>query len=99
MNPTHPLTHPLTRRPGRTMAEAPCRDQVCREARWAHFPAIRERWHRVTQTAQAGMSTAEYAIGTLAACTFAALLIAVVKSPGIRSALTGLITTALGLGK
>lgn len=48
---------------------------------------------------EAGMSTAEYAIGTLAACTFAALLIAVIKSPAIRSALSGLITTALGLGR
>lgn len=48
---------------------------------------------------EAGMSTAEYAIGTLAACTFAALLIAVIKSPGIRSALSGLITAALGLGR
>ncbi len=45
------------------------------------------------------MTTAEYAIGTLAACTFAALLIAVIRSPAIRSALTGLITTALGLGQ
>lgn len=48
---------------------------------------------------EAGMTTAEYAIGTLAACTFAALLIAVIRSPAIRSALTGLITTALGLGQ
>lgn len=48
---------------------------------------------------EAGMSTAEYAIGTLAACTFAALLIAIIKSPAIRNALSGLITTALGLGR
>jgi uncharacterized protein DUF4244 len=44
------------------------------------------------------MTTAEYAVGTLAACTFAALLIAVVRSPEIKAALTGLITSALGIG-
>ncbi len=47
---------------------------------------------------EAGMTTAEYAVGTLAACAFAALLIAVVRSPEIRKALTGLIVNALGLG-
>ncbi len=54
---------------------------------------------RLRACGEAGMTTAEYAIGTLAACTFAALLIAVIRSPAIRSALTGLITTALGLGQ
>lgn len=48
---------------------------------------------------EAGMTTAEYAVGTLAACAFAALLIAVVRSPEIRAALLGLITNALGMGK
>lgn len=48
---------------------------------------------------EGGMTTAEYAVGTLAACAFAALLIAVVRSPEIRTALTGLIVSALGLGK
>lgn len=44
------------------------------------------------------MTTAEYAIGTVAACTFAALLIAIVRSPEIKEALLGIITKALGLG-
>ncbi|WP_116112387.1 DUF4244 domain-containing protein [Austwickia chelonae] len=48
---------------------------------------------------EAGMTTAEYAIGTVAACTFAALLIAVVRSPEIKAALLGIITRALGLGQ
>lgn len=48
---------------------------------------------------EAGMTTAEYAVGTLAACAFAALLIAVVRSPEIREALLGLIVNALGMGK
>jgi len=41
------------------------------------------------------MTTAEYAVGTLAACAFAAVLIAVVRSDGVKSALAHLITTAL----
>jgi Protein of unknown function (DUF4244) len=45
----------------------------------------------------AGMTTAEYAVGTLAACAFAATLLAVVRSGAIQSALSGLITTALSI--
>lgn len=57
------------------------------------------RWHAVPGRArEAGMTTAEYAIGTVAACTFAALLIAVVRSPEIKAALLRIITGALGLG-
>lgn len=48
---------------------------------------------------EAGMTTAEYAIGTIAACTFAALLIAIVRSPEIREALLSIITSALDLGR
>ncbi|MCO5310549.1 MAG: DUF4244 domain-containing protein [Austwickia sp.] len=44
------------------------------------------------------MTTAEYAIGTIAACTFAALLIAIVRSPEIKESLLRIITSALGLG-
>ena len=46
---------------------------------------------------QAGMTTAEYAVGTLAACAFAAVLIAVVRSGVIKTALEHLITTALAI--
>jgi hypothetical protein len=42
------------------------------------------------------MTTAEYAVGTLAAVAFAAVLLAVVKSGAVVSALTSIITTALG---
>ncbi|MHB8275271.1 MAG: DUF4244 domain-containing protein [Dermatophilaceae bacterium] len=45
----------------------------------------------------AGMTTAEYAVGTLAAVAFAAVLMAVVRSGAIRDALTGLITSALSI--
>lgn len=45
-----------------------------------------------------GMTTAEYAVGTLAAVAFAAVLMVVVKSGAVKSALTGIIQTALSVG-
>jgi hypothetical protein len=45
----------------------------------------------------AGMTTAEYCVGTLAACAFAAVLMAVVRSGAIKSALSALITAALSI--
>lgn len=59
--------------------------------------AARRRLLRLPRTAaEAGMTTAEYAVGMLAACAFAAVLLAVVKSGGVKSALASIITTALG---
>lgn len=46
---------------------------------------------------EAGMTTAEYAVGTLAAVTFALVLLAVVKSGTVKSGLASVITEALGL--
>jgi hypothetical protein len=43
------------------------------------------------------MTTAEYAVGTLAACAFAAVLMAVVRSGAIKDALIDLITSALSI--
>ena len=48
-----------------------------------------------TEAAEAGMSTAEYAVGTLAAVAFAGILLKVVTSPGVQTALSALITKAL----
>lgn len=48
-----------------------------------------------SQPRDAGMSTAEYAIGTVAACAFAALLYKVVTSTQVLSLLMGVITRAL----
>jgi hypothetical protein len=45
----------------------------------------------------AGMSTVEYAIGTLAAAAFAAVLYAVVTGDSIVNALTGLVQRALSV--
>jgi hypothetical protein len=41
------------------------------------------------------MSTAEYAVGTVAAVAFAAVLYKVVRTPAVQSALTDIITSAL----
>ena len=51
----------------------------------------------VRATANAGMTTAEYAVGTLAACAFAAVLMAVVRTGAIKAALTGVIRAALSI--
>ena len=45
-----------------------------------------------------GATTAEYAITTLAACGFAALLVVVLKSEGIQTLITGVISKALNMG-
>jgi hypothetical protein len=44
----------------------------------------------------AGMNTAEYAIGTLAAVAFAGILLKVLTSSRVQAALTGVIDRALG---
>lgn len=51
-------------------------------------------WHRLIAD-DGGMSTAEYAIGTIAAAAFGALLYTVVTGDNVVSALTGIITKAL----
>lgn len=51
-----------------------------------------KRWRAAPD---AGMSTAEYAVGTIAACGFAAVLYKIVTSGPVRSALTGVIEKAL----
>ena len=58
---------------------------------------LAQRWSALRRSVDAGMTTAEYAVGTLAACAFAAVLLAVVKSGPIKSALGKVITTALGI--
>lgn len=47
-------------------------------------------------TGQAGTTTAEYAIGTLAACGFAAVLYKIVTSGSVSALLSGIIHKALG---
>lgn len=50
---------------------------------------------RVRSTMDAGMSTAEYAVGTVAAVAFAVVLYKIVRSDAVSSALTSIVTSAL----
>ncbi|MFS8478447.1 MAG: DUF4244 domain-containing protein [Micromonosporaceae bacterium] len=43
----------------------------------------------------AGMNTAEYAVGTLAAVAFAGILLKVLTSPSVQAALTAIVNKAL----
>lgn len=52
---------------------------------------------RFSRRGDAGMTTAEYAVGTLAACGFAALLYKVVTSSAVSHALSHLVTSALNV--
>jgi hypothetical protein len=57
------------------------------------IPPATARWSRLRN--DDGMSTVEYAIGTIAAAAFAAVLYAVVSGDNIVGALTALIQRAL----
>jgi hypothetical protein len=57
--------------------------------------ALRRRWSRLRSAPEAGMSTAEYAVGTVAACAFAAVLYRVVTGDSIVTGLTELVDAAL----
>lgn len=46
----------------------------------------------------AGMSTVEYAVGTIGAAAFGALLLAIAKSDTVQSALMDIIQQALQIG-
>jgi Protein of unknown function (DUF4244) len=60
----------------------------------APFMIVRSRWRRGRDE---GMSTAEYAVGTVAAAAFAGLLFKIVTSHEVRTLLTGIIRKALQL--
>lgn len=57
--------------------------------------AVARRTGRVRKAIDAGMTTAEYAVGTVAAVAFAAVLYKIVRSPAVSSALTSIVTSAL----
>ena len=54
-----------------------------------------DRWAAVRGSAERGMSTAEYAVGTVAACAFAAVLYRVVTGGSVVTGLTDLVESAL----
>lgn len=53
------------------------------------------RCRQLRRSAEAGMSTAEYAVGTVAACAFAAVLYRVVTGGSVVAALGHLVQRAL----
>ena len=55
-------------------------------------------WARRRMVGDAGMSTAEYAVGTVAACGFGGLLYKLLTSDEVRSLLADIIKRALTLG-
>ena len=57
--------------------------------------ALAARWGALRDGAERGMSTAEYAVGTVAACAFAAVLYRVVTGGSIVTGLTKLVESAL----
>lgn len=56
--------------------------------------AVEVRLQHLRDRAEAGMVSAEYAVGILAAVAFALLLLAVIKSNAVRGLLTGIVTRA-----
>lgn len=61
--------------------------------------ALRKLHRSLARTAaDTGMTTAEYAIGTLAACGFAALLVTILRGSAVQAMLLGIIKKALALG-
>ncbi|MFC0865206.1 DUF4244 domain-containing protein [Sphaerimonospora cavernae] len=65
---------------------------------WGRVRAAALRAALIARTrAEAGMSTAEYAVGTIAACGFAALLWKILSSGEVRSMLSALVQKALKL--
>jgi hypothetical protein len=54
-----------------------------------------QRAKKIRAAVDAGMSTAEYAVGTVAAVAFAVVLYKVVRSPAVSSALTSIVNSAL----
>ena len=59
---------------------------------------MRRIWDALARRGEAGMSTAEYAVGTVAACGFAALLYKVLTSDTVLHLVTDIISRALHLG-
>ena len=51
------------------------------------------RWLR--RHGEAGMTTADYAVGIVAAVAFAGILLKVLTSPAVQQALTAIVTRAL----
>ena len=80
--------------------QAPCPDstgenQAPRSWRERTGAALQRRLALLQEEPEAGMSTAEYAVGTVAACAFAAVLYRVVTGDSVVDGLTDLVDRAL----
>lgn len=62
-----------------------------------HMRRLSALWRRRRDGRDRGMSTAEYAVGTVAAAAFAGLLFKIVTSPEVRKMLLEIIHRALSL--
>lgn len=77
---------PHAGRPHQQRRSLPPRRPRTARRRAPHLHAVRS---------DAGMATAEYAVGTVAAVAFAVVLFKVVQSPAVHSALAAIVTGAL----
>jgi hypothetical protein len=59
------------------------------------FNRMVQRLRTIRAGVDGGMTTAEYAVGTIAAVAFAAVLYRVVQSDAVREALTAIVQSAL----
>ena len=59
---------------------------------------MRRLWNRLSSSGDLGMTTAEYAVGTVAACGFGGLLYKILTSDTVLQLVTSVITRALHLG-
>ncbi|MFD1505407.1 DUF4244 domain-containing protein [Georgenia yuyongxinii] len=67
--------------------------------RWGQArTSLGRRVARLRKQDEAGMATAEYAVGTVAAASLAGVLLAILKSEWVRELISDLIRSALGLG-
>ncbi len=75
--------------------QGPAGERLDADGRGSLRHRLRRRWVEVQETGEAGMSTAEYAVGTVAACAFAAVLYQVVTGGSVVAALGDLVQSAL----
>lgn len=88
------ITHPTPNHCAATEVQAGSAAVPSRSALTRAWAAVRRRFHDVN-SGDAGMSTVEYAVGTIAAAAFGAVLYTVVSGDSIPDALGGIIEQAL----
>ena len=92
---THLTTHSTARSTARNATENAARTPAVSGAPIARARAALARRFSAVTRPDAGMSTVEYAVGTIAAAAFGAVLYTVVSGDSIPDALSGIIERAL----